>query len=165
MLHAVGTAFADVVAVVLIALILAYPSGRLETRLDRVTVAILAIGTTANNAIRLVPMPPDVDLELGRLYVGVALASFGGLVVIRRWVVAPRGRRAELLPVLIAGSVLMGVLVTSLVIQFFDVPPRCSRHSSWRHEVSHQPRSRSPCWSDFYRQSELRQQRARRRPA
>ena len=123
LLHAVGTAFADVVAVVLIALILAYPSGRLETRLDRLTVAILAIGTTANNAIRLVPIPPDVDLELGRLYVGVALASFAGLVVIRRWVVAPRGRRAELLPVLIAGSVLMGVLVTSLVIQFFAVPP------------------------------------------
>ena len=122
LLHAVGTAFADVVAVALIALILAYPSGRLETRLDRVTVAILAIGTTANNAIRLVPLPPDLDLERMRLLVGVALASFAGLVVIRRWVVAPRGRRAELLPVLIAGSVLMGVLVTSLVIQFFVVP-------------------------------------------
>ena len=123
LLHVVGTAFADVVAVLLIALILAYPSGRLETRLDRVTVAILAVGTTLNNAVRLVPLPPDVDLELVRQYVGVALASFAGLVVIRRWVVAPRGRRAELLPVLIAGSVLMGVLVTSLAIQSFVVPP------------------------------------------
>ncbi len=156
LLHAVGTAFADVVAVVLIALILAYPSGRLETRLDRLTVAILAIGTTANNAIRLVPMPPDVDLELGRLYVGVALASFAGLVVIRRWVVAPRGRRAELLPVLIAGSVLMGVLVTSLVIQFFVVPPELEAFLL-------AARGLAPAaiplalLVGFYRQSELRQ--------
>ncbi len=123
LLHVIGTAFADVVAVVLIALILAYPSGRLETRLDRATIAILAVGTTLNNAVRLLPVPPDVDLEPGRLYIGVALASFAGLVVIRRWVVAPRGRRTELLPVLIAGSVLMGVLVTSLAIEFVVVPP------------------------------------------
>ena len=64
-----------------------------------------------------------MDLEPARQFVGVVLASFAGLVVIRRWVVAPRGRRTELLPVLIAGSVLMGVLVSSLAIQSLVVPP------------------------------------------
>jgi signal transduction histidine kinase len=121
-LDAIGTAFADVIFVCLIALILAYPTGHLETTLDRVTVVILAIGTTVNNAIRLIPMPSEVSLDLARLYVGVALASFAGIVVIRRWIVAPARRRGELLPVLIGGTVLMGVLITSLVIQFFEVP-------------------------------------------
>lgn len=120
-LAAVGTAFADVVFVCLIALILAYPTGFLETRLDRLTVVILAVGTTINNAIRLVPLPSDLSLDQARLDVGVALASFAGVVVIRRWVVAPSRRRGELLPVLIGGTVLMGVLITSLAIQFFDV--------------------------------------------
>ena len=59
-LDAVGTAFADVVFVCLIALILAYPTGHLETRLDRLTVLILAIGTTVNNSIRLLPWPSGV---------------------------------------------------------------------------------------------------------
>ena len=122
LLDAIGTAFADVIFVCLIALILAYPTGHLETRLDRVTVVILAVGTTVNNAVRLVPLPAEVSLDLPRLYVGVALASFAGIVVIRRWVVAPARRAAELLPVLIGGTVLMGVLITSLVIQFFEVP-------------------------------------------
>lgn len=120
--HEIAAAFADAVAVALIALILAYPTGRLETRLDRATVAILAIGTIANNAVQFVPVPPDVDLGLGRLFVGVALAMFAGIVVIKRWVVAPRRRRPELLPVLIAGSILMSVLVINLVIQIVAVP-------------------------------------------
>jgi hypothetical protein len=50
--HDIGVAFADAVSVCLIALILVYPTGRLETRLDRITVVILAIGTTLNNAVR-----------------------------------------------------------------------------------------------------------------
>jgi signal transduction histidine kinase len=121
-LHAIGTAFADVVFVCLIALILAYPTGHLETRLDRATVAVLAVGTTINNAIRLLPWPPGTDIEPIRLYVGVALACFAGVVVIRRWVAAPARRRGELLPVLIAGTVLLGVLIVSLVITSVDVP-------------------------------------------
>jgi signal transduction histidine kinase len=120
--HEIGSAFADVVFVCLIALILAYPSGRLETRLDRLTVVILAIGTTANNAVRLLPSASEVDLETGRLYVGLALAIFAYAVVIRRWVVAPARRRSELLPVLVAGVVLMAVLSINLAIQAFDVP-------------------------------------------
>jgi signal transduction histidine kinase len=117
----IGLAFSDVVAVCLIALILAYPTGWLETRLDRVTVAILAIGTTANNSVRLLPLGPGVDLEPARLYIGLGLATLAYVVVLLRWAGAPARRRPELLPVLIAGSVLMGILVTSLAIQLLDV--------------------------------------------
>jgi signal transduction histidine kinase len=120
-LHEIGTAFADVVFVCLIALVLAYPRGSLETRLDRWTVVILAIGTTVNDAVRLVPAAAGAELETARLYVGLALAIFAYAVVIRRWVVAPKRRRPELVPVLIAGVVMMGVLATSLAIQAFDV--------------------------------------------
>ena len=120
--HELGTAFADVVFVSLIALILAYPAGWLETRFDRLTVIVLAIGTTANNAVRLAPVPAEIDLESLRLYVGLGLAIGAYLVVIRRWVVAPARRRVELLPVLLAGVVLMSVLATSLAIQAIPVP-------------------------------------------
>jgi signal transduction histidine kinase len=123
LLHAIGTVFADVVFVCLIALILAYPSGRLGTLPDRVTVVVLAIGTTVNNAVRLLPMADEVDLEPARLYVGLGLAIFANAMVIRRWVIAPPRRRSELVPVLIGGVVLMAILVTSLAIQAVEVPP------------------------------------------
>ena len=57
--HDIGVAFADVLFVCLIALILAYPTGRLETRLDRYTVVILAIGTTAEQRGALAPVVAD----------------------------------------------------------------------------------------------------------
>ncbi len=120
--HDLGVAFADVIFVCLIALILAYPSGRLETRLDRYTVVILAIGTTLNNAVRLLPISPAIDLEQARLYVGLSLAIFAYVVVLRRWFVAPARRRSELLPVLVAGSVLMAVLATNLALQILSMP-------------------------------------------
>ncbi len=155
-IDAIGTAFADVVFVCLIALILVYPTGHLETRLDRVTVVVLAVGTTINNAIRLLPWPPGIDIEPARLYVGVALASFAGIVGIRRSLVAPPRRRGE-------------------------TPARAHRrhhpdggaHHEPRHRVVRRPgdpaglpacRSRAGPGGDplallvgFYRQSELRQ--------
>jgi signal transduction histidine kinase len=155
-LYVVGTAFADVVAVGLIALILAYPRGSLETRADRVTVAILAIGLTANDAVRLLPLPPGVDLEAPRLYIGLGLAILGYAMVLRRWIVAPSRRRAELLPVLFGGSVLMAILLVSLGIQAFPVPPVVQ-------EFLLAARGLAPAaiplalLVGFYRQSELRQ--------
>ena len=154
--QAFGVAFADVVFVCLIALILAYPTGSLETRLDRFTVVILAIGTTVNDAVRLVPLPPGVDLEPARLYVGLSLAVFAYAVVLRRWFVAPVRRRAELLPVLIAGSVLMAVLVTNLALQALQMPEELQA-------LLLAARGLAPAaiplalLVGFYRQSELRQ--------
>jgi signal transduction histidine kinase len=121
-LHEIAAVLGDIAAVALIALVLVYPSGRLETRLDRATVVILAVGSIVNNTVQFLPASRDIDVELSRLIGGVVLTSFAGLVVIRRWVVAPARRRPELLPVLIAGSVLMGVLATNLVIQIVAVP-------------------------------------------
>jgi signal transduction histidine kinase len=154
--HELGVAFADVVFVCLIALILAYPTGRLETRLDRYTVAILAVGTTVNNSVRLVPLSPVIDLEPPRLYVGLSLAIFAYVVVIRRWFVAPSRRRSELLPVLIAGSVLMAVLATNLAVQILAMPPELQA-------LLLAARGLAPAaiplalLVGFYRQSELRQ--------
>jgi signal transduction histidine kinase len=121
-LREAGTLFSGVAATALIALILAYPSGRLETRLDRATVAILAIGFAANGAVSLLPIAQEPNVATGQLAVNIALASFAGIVVLRRWVVAPRRRRPELLPVLIAGVIQMGVLVIFFLIQYVAVP-------------------------------------------
>jgi signal transduction histidine kinase len=154
--HELGVAFADVVFVSLIALILAYPTGRLETLLDRSAVAILAVGTTVNNSVRLLPLSPAVDLEPSRLYVGLSLAIFAYVVVLRRWFVAPARRRSELLPVLIAGSVLVAVLATNLAIQILAMPPELQA-------LLLAARGFAPAaiplalLVGFYRQSELRQ--------
>jgi signal transduction histidine kinase len=118
----VAVLLSEAAAVALIALILAYPTGRLETRLDRATVGILAIGFFAINTIQFLPVPQDGAIELGRQYARIGLAIFAGIVVIRRWFVAPRRRRPELLPVLVAGSILMGVLVIALLGQAAAVP-------------------------------------------
>jgi signal transduction histidine kinase len=151
-----GTAFADVVFVCLISLILVYPSGWLETRLDRAVVVVLAIGTTLNNAVRLVPLDDGVALENVRLYVGLGLAILAYAAVIRRWIVAPAPRRSELVPVLIGGVVLMAVLATSLAVQAISIPdgPR---------DLLLAARGLAPAaiplalLVGFYRQSEVRQ--------
>jgi hypothetical protein len=48
--------------------------GRLEKRLDRFGVLILEIGTTVNNAVRLLPLSPEIDPEPPRLYAGLSMA-------------------------------------------------------------------------------------------
>ena len=47
----IALALEDTTTVLLLALVLAYPSGRLETRVDRVAVAILAVGATTLNIL------------------------------------------------------------------------------------------------------------------
>ena len=121
-LRELGILFSGVAAAALVALILAYPSGRLETRLDLATVAILAIGFLGTNAVQLLPVAQEAGLGQALLIVNVGLAAFAGGVVIRRWVVAPRRRRRELLPVLIAGAIQMAVLVVFVSVQIVAVP-------------------------------------------
>jgi signal transduction histidine kinase len=121
-LHELATLLSGVAAAAIVGLVLAYPTGWLETRLDRMTVAVLGIGFTANNAVLLLPVARDPDLESGQLVVNVALAGFAGIVVIRRWIVAPPRRRPELLPVLAAGAIQMAVLATHVAVQFVVVP-------------------------------------------
>ncbi|HSL34847.1 MAG TPA: histidine kinase [Candidatus Limnocylindrales bacterium] len=117
----VGLAFEDTFSVVLLALVLAYPSGRLETRVDRLAVATIAIGATALNLLYSTSLPLLADKSNG-LYGGLALAAMTTIVVVRRWVVAgPRARR-DLLPVLIAGLVFLATMIINIVRRIAEVP-------------------------------------------
>src|SRR6187401_833930 len=50
-INEVGLAFEDTSTVLILALVLAYPSGRLTSMVDRAAVAILAIGATGLNVL------------------------------------------------------------------------------------------------------------------
>ena len=114
-------ALEDTPTVILLALILAYPSGRLETTVDRVAVAILAIGATALNVLFSTSLPLLADKSNG-LYGGLALATLTAVVVVRRWLIAPRRSRRELAPVLVAGIVFLGGLTINLIRRLADLP-------------------------------------------
>ena len=103
------------------ALILAYPSGKLETDVDRVAVAILAIGATALNVLFSTSLPLIEDKSNG-LYGGLALATMTTAVIIRRWVIAPPRTRRELAPVLVAGIVFLTSLIINLVRRIAELP-------------------------------------------
>ncbi len=100
---------------------LAYPIGRLETRVDRVAIAVLAIGVTALNVLYSTSLTLIADKSSG-LYGGLALAVMTSAVVLRRWLVAPARSRRELLPVLVAGIVFLAALITNIVRRIVDVP-------------------------------------------
>ena len=72
---------------------LAYPSGQLETRVDRVAVAILAVGATALNVLFSTSLTIIADKSTG-LYGGLALATMTTVVIVRRWLIAPPRARA-----------------------------------------------------------------------
>src|SRR5262245_17822430 len=117
----VGLALEDTSTVLLLALVLAYPSGRLMSRVDKVAVAILAVGATGLNILfstslfKLDPGPTGY-------YGGLTLATIATVVIVRRWLIAaPRARR-ELLPVLVAGLVFLATLVINLIRRIGDVP-------------------------------------------
>lgn len=117
----VGNALYDTPTIILFALILAYPNGRLDTRVDRFAVAILAVGATTLNAIQLIPASLWVNEGSNGLVVGLGLAAITITAILRRWVVAPARSRREMLPVLIAGVVFLASLTTNLVRRIFDV--------------------------------------------
>jgi signal transduction histidine kinase len=120
-LNEVALALEDTSAVFLLALVLAYPSGRLETRVDRIAIAVLAIGATALNTLYSTSLTLIADKSSG-LYGGLALAIMTSAVVLRRWLVAPARSRRELLPVLVAGMVFLGALITNIVRRIADIP-------------------------------------------
>lgn len=114
-------ALEDTPTIILLALILAYPGGRLETAVDRVAVAILAIGATALNVLFSTSLPLLADKSNG-LYGGLALATFTAVVVVRRWLIAPRRSRRELAPVLVAGIVFLAGLTINLIRRLAELP-------------------------------------------
>ena len=56
----------------------------------------------------LLDQPPALADKSNGLYGGLALATITAVVVVRRWVIAPRRSRRELAPVLVAGIVFLG---------------------------------------------------------
>jgi signal transduction histidine kinase len=116
-----GLALEDTSTVILLALVLAYPSGRLTSPVDRWAVAILAVGATGLNLLFSTDLVA-IDPGPTGLYGGLALATMATVVVVRRWLIAPARDRRELLPVLVAGLVFLGTLAINLVRRIVDVP-------------------------------------------
>ena len=120
-MNELALALEDTSAVILLALVLAYPSGRLETRVDRAAVAILAVGVTGLNILYSTSLTIIADKSSG-LYGGLALAIMTSVVVLRRWLIAPARSRRDLLPVLVAGAVFLATLIINIVRRIVDVP-------------------------------------------
>jgi signal transduction histidine kinase len=121
LLSEIGLALEDSFSAVLLALVLAYPSGRLETRINKVAVGILLVGTTAVNVLYSTSFPLLAD-KSGGLYWGLTLAVMTTAVVIRRWLIAPARLRRELLPVLVAGAVFLVALLVNIVRRIVEAP-------------------------------------------
>jgi signal transduction histidine kinase len=121
LVNEIGLATEDSATVLLLALVLAYPSGRLTSRVDRAAVAILAIGATGLNVLYSTSL---FKIEPGPtgLYGGLALATLATVVIVRRWLIAPVRARRELLPVLVAGLVFLAILIINLARRIGDVP-------------------------------------------
>jgi signal transduction histidine kinase len=117
----VALALEDTTSVLLLALVLAYPSGKLETSVDRAAIAILAIGATALNILYSTSLTIIADKSTG-LYGGLALATMTTVVVVRRWLIAPPRARRELAPVLVAGIVLLTGLIINLIRRIAELP-------------------------------------------
>ena len=100
---------------------LAYPSGRLQTRIDRIAIAVLAVGATALNVLYSTSLPLIADKSSG-LYGGLTLATMSCVVIFRRWLIAPARSRRELLPVLIAGIVFLVGRDDNIVRRIVDLP-------------------------------------------
>jgi signal transduction histidine kinase len=120
-INELALALEDTSLVILVALVLAYPSGKLETRVDRAAITILAIGVTALNTLYSTSLTLIADKSSG-LYGGLGLAVITSTVVLRRWLIAPARSRRELLPVLVAGAVFLATLTINIIRRIVIVP-------------------------------------------
>jgi signal transduction histidine kinase len=116
-----GLALEDSFSAILVALVLSYPHGRLESHVDRAAIVILAIGSTALNVVFSTSFFLPGDATTG-LFGGLALATLTTVVIVRRWIVAPRRSRRDLLPVLVAGAVFLVTLGVNIVRRIAVVP-------------------------------------------
>jgi signal transduction histidine kinase len=115
-------AFQDTWAVLLLALVVSYPSGRFETRFDRIGMLAFAAGVMALPILLLVPMPLVVNEGDKVFVVAFGLAILATALVVRRWVEAPARRREEYLPVLVAGGLYILSVAVNLIRRIFEIP-------------------------------------------
>jgi signal transduction histidine kinase len=136
----VGTALENISAVGFAYLLLAFPDGRLRSRLDR---ALILTGLFAVTVLQLAWMAfepvlcddcprnvflvhahPGVAAALvdSQRAIGIALSAVTALVLVGRWRRATRPLRRAAAPVLVAGSFTFAALVVSVVNDLLDHP-------------------------------------------
>jgi signal transduction histidine kinase len=130
----------DVTNVLLIYLLVAYPSGRLATLLHRVAVAVVgavligpavlaALAGTPGLTFMAVPTLQD-QASLSSLAGAVlAIGVFG--LLIRRWLVASRPARRTLTPVMVGGIVTIAAMLSVQLRQLVTVSDGAHELISW----------------------------------
>jgi len=108
--------FADTDAILLVALILAYPEGRVEAAFDRAVIVINAVGLTATNALFLA-----TGVSTPNLVLGLAVTSAVSVRVPLRWLRAPRARRRILGPPLLAVSITLFAIGVAIVVRLLGI--------------------------------------------
>jgi signal transduction histidine kinase len=116
LISAAGTVLADTDAILLVALVLAYPEGRVEGLADRVIVAFAAAGLTGANVVFLVTGVAAPALLLGLIVTGAV-----GIRIPIRWYQAPRARRRALGPPLLAVLVTIAAVAVAIVARLLGV--------------------------------------------
>ena len=107
---------ADTDAILLVALVLAYPEGRVDAAFDRAVLVVNAVGLTATNALYLVTGASTPNLILG-----LAVTCAVGVRVPLRWLRAPRARRRILGPPLLAVSITLIAIGVAIVVRLLGI--------------------------------------------
>ena len=113
---------ADADAILLVALVLAYPTGRLERPSERLVVFGGAVGLTLGNVMLLLVHDSTVALVIG-LAVTLAMA----ILVPRRWLLATPRHRRLLAPTLVATAITLLAIGAAIVVRLADLPPSVAR--------------------------------------
>ncbi len=142
-LNTIGLAIQSVWIIGLVYLLLAFPSGRLPSRLDR---ALVATGVTAALGIQLLAMLDGNKAGLhcpgcannllqvvhdnheARGWIGLQHLIGGALIVavvallIRRWLLASTAQRRAVAPVLVAGCATLAALTATIILDLLGDP-------------------------------------------
>ena len=121
LLHAAGIVFADSDAILLVVLVLIYPTGRFDDRVGRWFAGLTAVVLTASNVVALL-----TGSTAAPLVTGLAVTAGIGILVPRRWIRATPARRRTLGPAMFATSATIfgiGVAIVARLVEF-DVTVR-----------------------------------------
>jgi signal transduction histidine kinase len=137
LLYTIGSLGEVLIFAVLVHLMLSFPTGRLEGRLDRVLVAASYFNVTVIHMAGFVFTDPakagcarcpdnplliqssQVGSVLSAAEVDIAIALLGAVVAVlsRRWRTSTAGQQRAYAPVLLGGSLTFALLMTQLIVQ------------------------------------------------
>ncbi len=143
----IGSVGEVLIYAVLVHLLLSFPSGRLESRLERGLVAIAYLNTTALQLAGLVFTDPaksgctscpanallidrsEAAHVIGAAQIDIAVAVLGAVVAVlyRHWRAGTPGQARAFTPVLAVGSVTFALLMTSLVVEQAEASSELAR--------------------------------------